>query len=166
MEQSHEPRDGKQKGDTRDTTATTRPQEGTSKLVCLLWDKKDPAPGWLVSFAESNGTVVSLQHRTTMAFIGVHGTSVFLSQKLNFNDAARFSLCKITTGPFAGLLRLWHISGGFFCVGASDEIVIAGGERAEGSTETMLLNSLWRLERCGEAIAFRNMWSGGLLAPQ
>ncbi len=164
MERSHEPHDSQSSDDVTHTSMTTGPQERLCKLSCIVWDKQTPSPAWLVTFAENKGVFVSLQHRASMAFVGVHGATVFLSEKLCFKEAARFSLCKLPAGPFAGLLRFWHALGGFLSLAPSGDIVIAV-ERAEAAIETLLLNSLWRLERYGEAVVLRNMWSGGLLSP-
>jgi hypothetical protein len=165
MDQAREPRESKSWGATGEASATTAPQERLPKLSCVMWDKQTPSPAWLVSCTEQKGMIVCLQHRASMGFVGVHGASVFLSEKVCFKTAARFSICKLLVGPFAGLLRLWHASGGFFSVSPTGDIVIAA-ELAGEAGETMLLNSLWRLERGGgDAVIFRNMWSGGLLAP-
>jgi hypothetical protein len=164
MEQSREPRESMSWGGKETASVTTAPQERLPKLSCVVWDKQTPSPAWLVACTEQKGMIVSLQHRASMGFVGVHGANVFFSEKVCFKDAARFSVCKLLVGPFAGLLRLWHASGGFFSVSPTGDIVIAA-ELAQGTVETMLLNSLWRLERCGDGVLFRSMWSGGLLAP-
>ncbi len=171
MDATHGPGDGKRREQTcraaksEDGEDDTKEEENGGEktaLACVSGKKRGPEAEWLVVFVDDDKHVVCLQHVSSMSFVGEKGGAVFLSSRLCFARAARFSLCRVAGGPFAGLVRLCDATGAALCLAPSGKVVMAASQ-GEGTAGAVFLNSLWRLERCGAAVALRNMFSGGLL---